>query len=131
LLDPAREDWRWHPTRADSSGTPVAIYETLADADAAQAAWEAAAREELPSPFRFGSAHEWSTLHPSAVWEVLSSLAPIDFTGLWSDYWAADRLWSQWWDRTAPGLTSDQLETVWEVFDKLRFYEVVEVEYRD
>ncbi|HVK13106.1 MAG TPA: hypothetical protein VM597_30415, partial [Gemmataceae bacterium] len=127
----AGDAWRFHPIRGESSGRPVAAYDTLAAADDVQAELESAARAEIPSPFRFGSVLEWTTLHPSAVWGVLSNMRPITFTGLWSDYWATDRLWSEWWDQTAPGLSPEQIESTWDLFDKLRFYEVVEVEYRD
>jgi hypothetical protein len=123
--------WRFHPIGGPPAGRPVAVYDTLARADEAQADLEAAARAELPSPFRFGSVLEWSTLHASAVWGALSDLRPITFTGLWSDYWATDRLWSEWWDQTAPDLSPEQIDSAWDLFDKLRFYEIVAVEYRD
>ena len=123
--------WRFHPIGGEPAGRPVGVYDTLAMADAVQAEMEAVARTEVPSPFRFGSVLEWSTLHASAVWGVLSDLRPITFTGLWSDYWATDGIWSEWWDQTAPGLSPQQVDIAWDLFDKLRFYEVVEVEYRD
>ena len=62
---------------------------------------------------------------------MLSELAPIRFTNQWSDYLAADRQWNEWWDAAAPHLTADQVATAWSLFENLRFYEVVAVEFRD
>jgi hypothetical protein len=123
--------WRWSLTRADSCGRPVAAFDTLAAADACQAGLEAEARQQVASPFRFGPPHEWGTLHGPAIWGILSDLAPIRFTNQWDDYRAQDRLWCRWWDEAAPALTAGQVETVWALYDRLRFYEVVAVEYRE
>jgi hypothetical protein len=122
--------WRWSPTQARSCGTPVAAFGTLEAADAQMARLEAEART-MPSPFRFGTPHEWGTLHASGIWGVLSAMAPIVFTNQWTDYKASDRAWSDWWDAVVPSLTGVQIETVWSLFESLKFYEVVAVEYRD
>jgi hypothetical protein len=122
--------WRWSPTHAKTCGRPVAAFGTQAAADAHMMRLEAEAREH-PSPFRFGTHLEWGTLHASPAWGVLSGLAPIDFTNMWSDYLAADRQWNAWWDAAAPHLTAEQVETAWSLFENLRFYEVVAVEFRE
>jgi hypothetical protein len=122
--------WRWTMTHARTCGRPVAAFGTLAAADAHMAWLEAEARQ-YPSPFRFGNHLEWGTLDASRAWGVLSLMAPITFTNQWSDYLAADRQWNEWWDAAAPHLTADQMETVWSLFDNLRFYEVVAVEFRE
>jgi len=122
--------WRWTMTHARTCGRPVAAFGTQAAADAHMARLEAEARE-YPSPFRFGTHLEWGTLHASPAWGVLSGLAPIDFTNMWSDYLAADRQWNAWWDAAAPHLTAEQVETAWSLFENLRFYEVVAVEFRE
>jgi hypothetical protein len=122
--------WRWSPTEARTCGRPVAAFETLAAADARVADLEAEARA-YPAPFRFGPPHEWGTLDPPRLFGVLSELAPIDFASLWNDYTVPDRLWAAWWDAIVPTLTPEQIAFAWSLFDKLRFYEVVEVEYRE
>lgn len=123
--------WRWTPTRADSCGRAVAAFDTLAAADACQARLEADARREVPSVFRFGPPHEWGTLHTGAIWGVLSELAEITFTSMWADYKAPERVWCRWWDDVLPGLTPEGVATAWDLYDKLKFYEVVAVEYRE
>ncbi|HEX3151912.1 MAG TPA: hypothetical protein VHR66_27820 [Gemmataceae bacterium] len=122
--------WRWSPPQARSCGTPVAAFGTLEAADALVARLDAEARTS-PSPFRFGPPHEWSTLHASGIWGVLSEMAPIVFTNQWTDYKASDLAWCHWWDAVVPTLTDVQIETVWSLYESLRFYEVVAVEYRD
>jgi hypothetical protein len=122
--------WRWTSTETRTCGRAVAAFGTLAAADAHMARLEAEARQ-YPSPFRFGNHLEWGTLDASRAWGVLSEIAPIDFTNLWTDYTAPDRLWNEWWDAAAPHLTADQVETAWSLFENLRFYEVVAVEFRE
>jgi hypothetical protein len=121
--------WRWSPTQTKTCGRPVAAFDTLAAADARMAELEAEARR-YPSPFRFGPPHEWGTLHGSGVWGVLDELARVEFTD-GADYTAPDRLWARWWDEAVPGLTADEVATAWGLYDRLRFYEVVAVEYRE
>ncbi|QJW97551.1 hypothetical protein [Frigoriglobus tundricola] len=36
--------------------------------------------------------------------------------------------WTGWWDRESPHWTADQRAAVWDLLDKVRLYEVVEVE---
>jgi hypothetical protein len=121
--------WRWNGTGAKTCGRAVAAYDTLAAADAEVARLKAEALS-YPSPFRFGPPHEWGHYHASYIWGVLSNMAPITFAGVW-DYKAPDALWSRWWDENASTLTADDIATTWSLYEWLRFYEVVEVEYRD
>jgi hypothetical protein len=44
------------------------------------------------------------------------------------DSGATEADWSQWWVRTVPNLTPLQQARAWEAFDRIRFYDVVEVE---
>jgi hypothetical protein len=122
--------WRWSLTSAKTCGRSVAAFDTLAAADECMARLETEARA-YPSPFRFGTPHEWSPLDATAIWGTLYNLAPIDFTNMWEDYKAADPLWSHWWDDAAPHLNDEQVEIAWALFERLRFYEVVGVEYRE
>jgi hypothetical protein len=122
--------WRWCLTSAKSCGRPIAAFNTLVAADECVAQLEAEARR-TPALFRFGPPHEWSTIHPTAIYGMLSEIAPVNFTSLWNDYQATDNLWCRWWDEFAPTMTPEQIETVWTLYDKLKFYEVVAVEYRE
>jgi hypothetical protein len=122
--------WRWCPTHTKSCGRPVAGFVTLNTADAHMAQLEAEARQ-YPSPYRFGNHLEWGTLHAGGAYGVLSAMAPIDFTNQWTDYTATDRLWNNWWDAALPHLSAEQVETAWSLFENLRFYEVVAVEFRE
>jgi hypothetical protein len=122
--------WRWSLTQTKTCGRAVAAFDTLAAADALIAELEAEARR-YPSPFRFGPPHEWGTLHGSGIWGVLDNLAPVEFANAWADYTAPDRLWARWWDEAVPGLTADEIATAWGLYDRLKFYEVVAVEYRE
>jgi hypothetical protein len=131
MIEEAEEHfWRWSLMHAKSCGRPIAAFNTLAAADECQARLEAEARRTA-SLFRFGPPHEWGTLHATAIWGMLSEMAPIDFTSLWQDYKAPDRLWCRWWDDVVPTLTPEQIETVWSLYDRLKFYEIVAVEYRE
>jgi hypothetical protein len=58
----------------------------------------------------------------------------------WSVYPEADEgirgvpavhLWEDWWAATADGMSAAQRETVWDLLDQLRFYQVCELELRD
>jgi hypothetical protein len=122
--------WRWSPTHAKTCGRPVVAFGTQAAADAHMAKLEAEARQ-YPSLFRFGNHLEWGTLHASGAWGVLSEMAPINFTNQWSDYLASDRQWNDWWDAAVSHLSTEQVETAWSLFENLRFYEVVAVEFRE
>jgi hypothetical protein len=122
--------WRWCPTHARTCGRAVAAFGIQAAADAHMAKLEAEARQ-YPSPFRFGNHLEWGTLHASGAWGVLSEMAPINFTGLWQGYTGTDQLWNDWWDAAVAHLSAEQVETAWSLFENLRFYEVVAVEFRE
>jgi hypothetical protein len=121
---------RWSPTSARSDGRPVIAFGTQAAADAHMARLEAEARS-YPSPFRFGPPHEWGPFHASHIWGVLSPMHPIVFANQWTDYKASDRAWANWWDTAVPHLTAEDVELVWSLYENLRFYEVVAVEFRE
>jgi hypothetical protein len=122
--------WRWSLTRKRTCGRAVAAFDTLAAADAHMAGLEVEARN-APSPFRFGPPHGWGSFDATAIWGMLSELAPIDFANLWNDYKPDESIWIGWWDRVLPTLTEDQIALAWSLFETLRFYEAVEVEYRE
>lgn len=122
--------WRWMRSDQGTCGVPVAAFAQLDAADAFQAQMELDVRGHQASPFRFGPALEWGTMHAASIWGTLSTLAPIVFTNMWTDYQGTDQLWSDWWDSVAPGLSPSQVQLAWSLFDRLKFYEVTAVEYR-
>jgi len=128
--EPDSHFWRWSLTRGKSCGRPIAAFDTLAAADELQAQLESEARQ-TSSLFRFGPPHEWGTLHPSDLFGVLTEISRIDFTSMWTDYFAPDHNWCRWWDSVVPTLRQEEIELVWSLYDRLRFYEIVEVEYRE
>jgi hypothetical protein len=130
LEEGPRGSWRWTPSAAKTCGRAVAAFGTLAAADAYMARLEAEARD-YPSPFRFGSHLEWGRLDASTAYGMLSELAPLNITSLWEDYKAPDRVWNEWWDAAVDRMSAEQVETAWSLFEKLKFYEVVAVEFRE
>jgi len=130
LEKPDGGSWRWSLAATRTCGRAVSAFDTLAAANAEMDRLEAEARQ-YPSPFRFGTPHEWGTLHATGIFGVLTDMAPIDFTSLWEEYKAPDALWSRWWDDAVPQMTDEQIETAWALFERLRFYEVVAAEYRE
>ncbi len=129
-----RTDWEspgrhWWPQDV-GVGEPLASYANLEAAYAEMARLEVEARADSTNPFRFGAAHGWTSLHPAEVWERLSQLGKINFNRN-ANFRRVDNLWCAWWDRIAPTLSCTQIAEVWAIFDKLRFHDVVTVEYRD
>lgn len=126
------EDGSWRLALADSKscGWPIAVFDTLTAADACQAKLEADARR-WPFPFRFGTPHEWSNLQTNQLWGMLVKLGKIDFASVWTDFTAPDFLWCRWWDSVVPTLRQEEIDLVWSLYDRLRFYEITEAEYRE
>jgi hypothetical protein len=122
--------WRWCLTSARPCGRALAAFDTLAAADAHIAGLEAEA-QTYPSPFRFGPPHEWGPFNASTICGTLSNMHPVDFANLWNMYQAQDSMWSRWWDEAVPVLTPDNVLVAWSLYENLRFYEVVEVEFRE
>jgi hypothetical protein len=130
LMDPDEPTWRWCWTEAKPCGWPVAAYDSLAAADAHVVTLEAEART-WPSPFRFGTPHEWGILDAGGIYGTLSRIHPINFSTLWNKYEAQDPAWISWWDEAVAVATPDDVQLLWSLYDNLRFYMVVEVEYRE
>ena len=123
--------WRWSPTHARTCGRAVAAFGTLAAADAHMARLEAEARQ-YPSPFRFGNHLEWGTLPASgglgrAVRNGPDRLhQPV--VGLHGHRTGSGTTGGT---RPLPHLSAEQVEIAWSLFENLRFYEVVAVEFRE
>jgi hypothetical protein len=130
LMHPDQPTWRWCWTESKPCGWPVAAYDSLAAADAHVARLEAEART-CPSPFRFGTPHGWGTLDAGGIFGTLTTIYPVNFTSLWEKYEAQDPAWISWWDEAVTVATPEDVKVVWSLYDNLRFYQVVEVEYRE
>lgn len=89
------------------------------------------------NPFRFTS--EWDeltdlSLEQTATRLVRKGLPPPppqhpEDTGKW--LWRTVETWREWWDRESLNWTEEQRAAAWAVFDKLRFYDVIEIEMED
>lgn len=125
------EDEHYQPLTPDQGGpvrVPEAAFLTRVEAERERDRRELAARELL-NPFWL----HWGEL------ESLTSVPEEVFRGQLSDAGlrppnpvpsqfgdATD--WRAWWDVESPGWTDEQLATVWRLLDKVRLFEVVEVE---
>lgn len=110
-------------------GLPLVAYPTreAAEADAWQRDLEA--RRYL-NPFRFGPPQALTTVGEVGYRGVLRDLGLDLPDAVWSDWVGDQLLWAAWWEAAGLLLTDDQRETVWDLFDQLRFHQVVELEVR-
>lgn len=123
----------------DGSGpryAPVAIFTTEREANA-----EAHRLGQLlmmrGNPFQFTDEWEEMTdlsLDEAAARLVRKGLPPPpprhwEDTGEW--LWRTCETWREWWDRESVNWTTEQLADAWAVFDKFRFYDVIEIELED
>ncbi len=123
---------------------PVAVFGTPADAEECA---ERLSREVRDNRGPFWFASDWallSTLDPeditSRLWQLNPPLPDLPVPGLspkkkksWKAKGQERRRkhfyeWREWWDRESGDWTAEQLADAWAVFDKLRFYDVVEIE---
>ncbi len=113
----SRKKWAWMPGAAR-----VACFADAASAEADCSRRESERRGEV-NPFTCGgSMHERSSLDEPRLcdWLLDAGLEPPEP----DEYGHAN--WSDWWEGARP--TKEQERAVWEIFDKVAFYEVVEVE---
>jgi hypothetical protein len=121
--------WGEPARRRPRIGLPLVAHPTreAADADAWQRDLEA--RRYL-NPFRFGPPTELSSVAEVGYRGVLRDLG-LDLPDAgWSGKVTDQRVWAAWWEGAGLLLTDDQRETVWDLFDQLRFHQVVELEVR-
>ena len=116
---------------------PIATFPTEREAKADAHRRNAEARAGR-SPFWF--AEDWRELTDLSVDDAAARLArkglppppPSRHFEEFNDYpWLICRVWQEWWDRESVNWTAEQSADAWAVFDKLRFYDVVEVEMED
>ncbi len=112
---------------------PVATLPFRAAAEAEARRLESEARGDY-SPFWFGFDYDDVTGLPSA--ELAGRVAALGVSPPPDppddeDYGTKTAVWSAWWDEQSPTWTPGQRDAVWELFDKLHFYEVIEIELED
>jgi hypothetical protein len=116
------------------TGLPVAVYRTKKDANAHCRALEEQARREL-SPIQFfdDEPGRVSKYEDDELVEKLAALGlpvprEIQKKSQFSDRTWTVHDWHGWWDHLAPELTDRQRKTVWNLFNYLKFYRVVQTE---
>ncbi|MBN9119943.1 MAG: hypothetical protein J0I06_12405 [Planctomycetes bacterium] len=111
-------------TRRLPGAEPVAAFDTFDAAEAHRRELESAARDD-ENPFRFGggsvffqSSLDGPRLHD---WLMDAGIEPPASELRHSD-------WREWWNAFAHTWSADQLAHAWAAFDKVRFFDVAEVE---
>jgi hypothetical protein len=107
-------------------GVPVRAFASRARAEACARNLERAARKEV-SPFVFGDLGYLSSLSLEEFCDFLRTLKvrPPPIESLERHPFAR---WREWWDEHAGGLSEGKRDAIWDMLDRLRFYEVVETE---
>jgi hypothetical protein len=119
-----RLNWRWYsddglmrlPGR-----TRLRSYARRANAEKARKEMEEAVRARV-NPFQCGgrSLHYITSLDAGRLndWALDIGMTPPEKTSTMA--------WAEWWVKQQPTMNEIQRNKMWEVFDRLRFYEVVE-----
>ena len=112
---------------------PVAVFKGRQSAEARMRELELAAARTFNPFCRASSHHESVPLRAITTWpesrlrgrlEALAGQlpeAPIAPDG-------PDTVWYSWWDEHAPSWPDETLAMVWELFDQVRFYAILEVD---
>ncbi|MBY0460727.1 MAG: hypothetical protein K2V38_25695 [Gemmataceae bacterium] len=122
------DDTHYQPLRDEDRGSvqvPEAVFLDRYAAERERGRRESAARE-LVNPFWFGDMVSVSSLleadFRTKVGELGLTPPPVPATEYGADHLVA------WWDSEWPNWTADQRADVWELLDKARLFDVVEVE---
>jgi hypothetical protein len=110
-------------------GTPLCCFRSRKQAEAYCRELEQQARREL-SPFQFGEELELLTsLKKPALDRGLRQLGlkPPTAKAFRAEWGGID--WRAWWDAVAADLTDAQREGIFDLLDRLRFYEVTQAEF--
>lgn len=111
------------------SGVPVAAFATRKAADAHAKQLEQEARSEASSPFlllvgeTFDYGLDITEEQMCAAVRELGLEPPVEVQGRWTKYYP----WPRWYDGVVATLTPGQFAGLWELFKKLKVYQVVEV----
>jgi len=110
------------------TAVPLRAFGKRKDAEVHRAELERDARREA-SPFRYGFevAHVTS-LDESTLRQRITRLGLEPPEQPAGERLPCDTLtpWREWWNHTAGGLTDGQREAIWDLLDRLSFYQVVE-----
>jgi len=113
---------------------PTAIFGTQHEAKAEAEGLELAARSGR-GPFWFAA--EWQSMTDLSGEEATArlqqrGLLPADSSKKGRRGFGENtHAWREWWDRESVNWTTEQLADAWAVFNKLRFYDVVEIEVEE
>jgi hypothetical protein len=113
---------------------PVTLFATEREAKAESHRLDAASRTGL-NPL--GLSEDWDTLTSLTPDELAVRLHRKGFARfpvpVENDeyHFVARNKWRDWWDEQSPSWTAEQLADAWAVFDKVRFFDVVEIEVED
>jgi hypothetical protein len=108
-------------------GTPVLACATAERAVQRRLELEAEARRVM-APFQDDAPEEWCTL---GVKRMRARLEALGLKGLPAPSTASGSDWRRWWDEHGGELTPEQIEGVWQLLDKVQFYEVVKVRLKE
>jgi hypothetical protein len=108
----------------DDPVVPVELFAQRAAAEDAARRLERAARRTL-TPFRIGD--ELGLLTRRDEGELLAALRSVGLPPL-PDYSAA---WPGWWEEHVAPLSDDAQNLAWDLFERVKFYRVVEVKVEE
>ena len=108
--------------RRRPGGTVVASFATFEEAEAERAKLEAKIRAKV-NPFAYGEAvHHWTYLDEPRLrdWLMDHGIDPPEPKPNGTSDWSA------WWKKNQKQLGAEKCAAVWEILDKVRFYDVKE-----
>jgi hypothetical protein len=109
-------------------GVPVLACPSAQEAEERRRQLEEEARRVM-APFLVANLKGWSSVGVDRLRARLEALGLRDLPEP-AEEWQAEPLWRRWWDEHGEEVTAEQRAAIWELFDKLRFYEVVPVKLK-
>jgi hypothetical protein len=105
---------------------PVRVFRDRAAATAYAAKREVSKRKtEYPFSYLMTTAERFSDVSTRSHEQVMAWLAANEFAP------PGDQPLSEWWEEVSAGLTPERRNLLWDQFDKIRFFEVREVEFEE
>jgi hypothetical protein len=111
--------------------TPYTAFRTREQAEADRLENEEMARDMMElHPFQINGLCDWSAWSSLPQEEAVERVTALGLPAPGPGY--RDTLdWEGWWDEQQEEMTGEQESAVWDLLDKIRFYEVVEIEFPD